>query len=89
MDNTNNVLQEEKIQKSDLKIITNKQRKSFSLFLFISGIGSGWLTYWWYKVAYSITSGWGHADFYYIFNLRQLAQILFYIIIFLIRFFLL
>ena len=73
MDNTNNVLQEEKIQKSDLKIITNKQRKSFSLFLFISGIGSGWLTYWWYKVAYSITSGWGHADFYYIFNLMTVS----------------
>jgi hypothetical protein len=31
-----------------MKIITEKKRKRFALFLLISGIGALWLTFWWY-----------------------------------------
>jgi len=58
-----------------MKIITKKKIDGFALFLIIAGIGTLWLTFWWYKATLGDNSIGGRGVFvslsvlyYYIFN---------------------
>lgn len=58
-----------------MKIVTKKKTVGFAMFLLISGLGSLWLTFWWYNATLGNNSVGGHGEFssfsvlyYYIFN---------------------